>query len=241
MSLMPEPSPAARRRRAGRMSACLMLHGIGAIPDRVPPEERPYWISAETFAFVLDAAARHRARLTFDDGNDTDAALALPALSRAGMTAAFFIPTDRIGTPGYVSETDILALHAAGMEIGSHGCAHLDWLGASDADIAADVVRSIERLAGIVKAPVRAVAIPYGQCDRRVLAVLRKLGIGQVHSSFPGPHLEGSWLVRRDCIKADMDRAAIWRLLSRKPDAAAAALTFLRIWRHAGNAALWAA
>ncbi|GAA0558314.1 polysaccharide deacetylase family protein [Rhizomicrobium electricum] len=223
------------------MSVCLMLHGIGPAPERVELDERPYWISEAAFACVLAETKAHGACLTFDDGNDTDARIVLPKLVEAGLTAAFFIPSDRIGTPGYVTEHDILELHQAGMEIGSHGCAHLNWLHAGDAEIANDVTRSIERLAGIIKAPVRSVAIPYGHCDRRVLAVLRRLGIGRVYSSFRGPSIEGAWLVRRDCITADMGTREISALMIRKPDAAEAALTFLRIWRRAGNAAIWAA
>jgi peptidoglycan/xylan/chitin deacetylase (PgdA/CDA1 family) len=223
------------------MSACLMLHGIGPIPAHIAPDERPYWISERTFAFVLAEAKTHAARLTVDDGNASDARIALPMLQQAGLTAAFFVPTDRIGTPGYVTEADIRALHAAGMEIGSHGCAHLNWLGASDADIARDVTRSVERLGAIINSPVRAVAIPYGHCDRRVLAVLRRLGIGRVHSSFRGPDEDNTWLVRRDCITADMGPHEIRSIMTRKPDVAETALTFLRIWRRAGNAAIWAA
>jgi peptidoglycan/xylan/chitin deacetylase (PgdA/CDA1 family) len=223
------------------MSACLMLHGIGPAPDRIDPDERPYWISEQTLAFVLAEMKAHGAILTLDDGNDTDVRIVLPKLVAAGLTASFFIPSDRIGTPGYVTEHDILELHRAGMEIGSHGCAHLNWLKAGDAEIARDVMQSVERLAGLIHAPVRSVAIPYGYCDRRVLAVLRQLGIGRVYSSFRGPCIEGAWLVRRDCITAGMAPHEIRAIMTRKPDAAEAALNFLRIWRHAGNAAIWAA
>jgi peptidoglycan/xylan/chitin deacetylase (PgdA/CDA1 family) len=223
------------------MSICLMLHGIGPAPERVDPDERPYWISESTLAFVISEMLTQNVRLTLDDGNDSDARIVLPKLVDAGLTAAFFIPTDRIGTPGYVTEHDILELHQAGMEIASHGSAHLNWLKAGDAEIANDVTRSIERLSGIIKGPVRSVAIPYGYCDRRVLAVLRRIGIGRVYSSFRGPCADGAWLVRRDCITADMGPQEIRAVITRKPDAAESALTFLRIWRHTGNAAFWAA
>lgn len=223
------------------MSACLMLHGIGQVPARVGPGERSYWISETNFAFILAEATTHGARLTIDDGNDSDARIALPKLVEAGLKAIFFIPSDRIGTPGYVTEHDIRAMHDAGMEIGSHGCAHLNWLASSDAEIAVDVTQSVERLARIIDTPVRSLAVPYGDCDRRVLGVLRKLGIARVYSSFPGPDVKGAWLVRRDCIKADMGPNEIGAIMTRKPDAAEAAINFLRIWRRAGNAALWAA
>ena len=223
------------------MSACLMLHGIGPTPSHLDPEERPYWITEQTFGFIVEQIKTYPALLTFDDGNDTDARIAVPLLAAAGLTASFFIPSDRIGTPGYVTEADIRAMHAAGMEIGSHGCAHLNWLNACDAEIASDVVQSIERLARIIQAPVRSVAIPFGSCDRRVLGVLRKLGLGRVYSSFRGPDVEGAWLVRRDCVTADMGPHEIFEVLSRKPDIATTALNFLRIWRRAGNAAVWEA
>lgn len=219
------------------MSACLMLHGIGPVPEHIASEEHPYWISEKTFAFVVAEAKAHGAWLTFDDGNASDARIALPRLVEAGSTGSFFIPADRIDTPGYVSEQEIRDLHAAGMEIGSHGCAHLNWLEACDAEIASDVTRSVERLARIINAPVRSVAIPYGYCDRRVLAVLQQLGIGRVHSSFRGPNVEGSWLVRRDCVMAHMGPHEINEMITRKPSAAAATLNLLRIWRRAGNAA----
>lgn len=223
------------------MTACLMLHGIGPVPPHITEEERPYWISAELFSEIVQMVQGIDARTTFDDGNATDAGIALPALRNAGLTASFFIPADRIDTPGYLSELEIRMLHNEGMEIGSHGCAHMDWTKLCDAEIAHDVTHSIERLASIIRAPVRSVAIPYGYCDRRVLGVLRKLGIGRVYSSFRGPEIEGAWLVRRDCIMAHMSREEIREILTRDPAVPAATLTFLRIWRRTGNAALWSA
>ena len=220
------------------MSACLMLHGLGDPPPHVGEEEKPYWISEAMFTAILDLVKTTPARLTVDDGNASDIAVALPALARAGLTATFFIPSDRIGTAHYVGETDIRALHAAGMEIGSHGCAHVRWTDVSDAEIARDVTRSMERLGAIIGEPVRSVAIPYGFCDRRVLGVLRCLGVGRAYSSFRGPELKDAWLVRRDCIMGDMTLADVKALLTAEQTTAGATLTFLRIWRHAGRAAV---
>jgi peptidoglycan/xylan/chitin deacetylase (PgdA/CDA1 family) len=220
------------------MSACLMLHGLGDPSLHVGEEEKPYWVSEATFAGILDLVQTTPARLTIDDGNASDVATALPALVGAGLTATFFIPSDRIGTAHYVSETDVRALHAAGMEIGSHGCAHLRWTDTPDAEIARDVTRSIERLSAIIGEPVRSVAIPFGHCDRRVLGVLRYLGVGRVYSSFRGPELNDAWLVRRDCVMGDMTLADVNALLTAQPTVVEATLTFLRIWRHAGRAAV---
>ncbi|MDR3528346.1 MAG: polysaccharide deacetylase family protein [Rhizomicrobium sp.] len=221
------------------MNACLMLHGIGPLPPHVGADETPYWVSRETFDTIVELMQKIPARLTFDDGNATDETIALPQLMKAGLKASFFIPSARIGTEGYVSEDAIRELHRDGMEIGSHGCEHLDWTQVSDAEITHDVMQSVEQLSTIIQAPVRSVAIPYGYCDRRVLGVLRTLGMVRVYSSFRGPDSETAWLVRRDCIKKGMSREDILRIISRKPAAAETAINLLKVWRRAGNAALW--
>jgi len=220
------------------MTTCLMLHGIGEPPAHAPGEEWPYWVSRFVFEAILDLVREAPARLTFDDGNASDVEIALPALTRRGLTAAFFIPSDRIGKPHYLSEADVRALHAAGMEIGSHGCRHLRWTDVPDAEIARDVTVSIERISSIIAAPVRSVAIPYGACDRRVLRVLRQIGISRVYSSFRGPELEGAWLVRRDCITRDTTLPNIKHLIAAETNAAEAAISFLRLWRRAGSAVI---
>lgn len=220
------------------MTTCLMLHGIGNPPSFLPSEEWPYWISEAMFEGILDVVRDAPARLTIDDGNASDAEIALPALKRRGLTAAFFIPSERIGTPNYVSEAQVRTLHAEGMEVGSHGCTHLRWTTVSDAEIARDVTISIERLSAIIGEPVRTVAIPFGACDRRVLRVLRQIGVGRVYSSFRGPEIDGAWMVRRDCITRDMNLENVADLIAAEPDAAETALTFLRIWRRVGSAAI---
>ena len=223
------------------MNLCLLFHGLGPPPARVCDQEALYWLPTETFRRVLEIAraSPNRIEISFDDGNDSDVHLALPALLEAGMTAAFFIPSDRIDKEGFVSTADIRALHEAGMKIGSHGCAHIHWTEVSDEAIADDVTRSVERLQAIIGEPVRRVAIPYGECDLRVLRVLRRLGIARVYSSFRGPGTADSWLVRRECLTAQMSQPAIERLLLRKYGAADIALSFLRVLRQAGWAGLW--
>jgi len=220
-----------------------MLHGLGPPPPHVCGDEERYWLRAKKFSHLLELVrgARHPVQITIDDGNTSDVTVALPALLAAGLTASFFIPSDRIGEEGYVNEGNIRALHAAGMEIGSHGCAHITWTEVPDEAIAEDVTRSIARLSAITGEKVTTVAIPYGECDLRVLRVLRELRVSRVYTSFPGRSRDGAWLVRRTCITADMPDAAIGDLLNKDYSAADAAMAFLRTWRHAGRATLWTA
>ena len=224
------------------MKICLMLHGLGP-PPGISEDEARYWLPAEKFAYILELVRRthNPVHITIDDGNDSDMRIALPALRDAGLFASFFIPSDRIGQAGYVSEADIRELHAAGMGIGSHGCAHITWTEVPDEIIAQDVTRSIGRLSSILGERVETVAVPFGECDLRVLRVLRALGIRRVYTSFRGPCPEGAWLVRRECITADMPEASLRELLTKNYTAVDAAVSFLRTWRHAGRASLWLA
>ena len=223
------------------MKICLMLHGLGLPPPGISESEARYWLPAERFAQMVDLVrhTHNQVHFTFDDGNATDVRFALPGLRDAGLSASFFIPSDHIGQPGHVGEDDIRALRGAGMEIGSHGCAHISWTQVPDEAIAQDVTRSIDRLGSILGERVATVAVPFGECNLRVLRVLRGLGIRRVYTSFRGPCRADAWLVRRDCITADMPDASIRELLTKHYTAIDAAVAFLREWKHAGRASFW--
>ena len=70
-----------------------------------------------------DHSDRPDPTFTFDDGG-TSAMAAADALERRGLIGYFFITTNYIGTPGFVSESDIRDLSRRGHMIGSHSCSH---------------------------------------------------------------------------------------------------------------------
>lgn len=70
--------------------------------------------------------------LTFDDGYADAYTDALPVLKRYGLIATFYIATNFIGQPGYMTWEQVAELRDAGMEIGAHTVSHpdlttLDW------------------------------------------------------------------------------------------------------------------
>ena len=223
------------------MTIHLMFHGLGEPPAHIDTGEARYWLPVEKFERILELAKRHSAQMSFDDGNDTDIKIALPALQRAGLKAFFFIPTDRIGLPGALAAQDIRALHAAGMTIGSHGCAHIEWTKVSDDELARDVTKSIDILRALIDAPISDIAVPFGECDLRVMRVLHKFGIDRVFTSFRGRTNDSAWIIRRSCMTSDMSLTEIEALLARRYSAADDVLAFLREWKHVGHAALWRA
>lgn len=167
------------------------------------PEEL-YCLAPQKFEEILDVASKAASRpfITFDDGYASDVEVALPALIKTGLAAAFFIPTDHIGRPGFCSEEDLRTLHRAGMEIGSHGTAHVRWTEVPTDALYRDVGRSLEILSGIVGNRIDTVAIPFGAYDNRVLEVLRRHSIRRVYTSDGAAKSDG-WMVPRITIRKD--------------------------------------
>ena len=116
----------AGERLAGHLQIVnLCFHGIG-IPEReLEPGEDRYWVTVERFEELMALVAGERSiRLTFDDGNASDLAVALPVLSRYGLRAQFFVVAGRLGQRGSLPAEGLRTLVEAGMSIGSHGMQH---------------------------------------------------------------------------------------------------------------------
>jgi peptidoglycan/xylan/chitin deacetylase (PgdA/CDA1 family) len=79
-------------------------------------------------ARTAGGAAAHAPRtivsLTFDDG-DADQMTAARVLHRYQLPATFYIITGAVGTPGYMTGSDLRQLAADGNEIGGHTVSHL--------------------------------------------------------------------------------------------------------------------
>jgi peptidoglycan/xylan/chitin deacetylase (PgdA/CDA1 family) len=185
----------------------LIFHGIGTPGRPLEPGEAPYWIPAARFEAILDRIAAladpGRIRLSFDDGNASDHDIALPALRARGLAAEVFVLSGRIGQPGSLSAAQIRALLAAGMTIGSHGVAHVDWRGLDAAGLAAELAGSRAALEAVCGRPVTRAAIPFGRYDARVLRALRRAGYACAFSSDGGPMDPGAFLRPRSSVRAD--------------------------------------
>jgi peptidoglycan/xylan/chitin deacetylase (PgdA/CDA1 family) len=181
------------------------FHGIGSTPRAMEPGEARYWVTHAQYLRVLDELATWQPKIaiSFDDGNASDAELALPGLLERGLTASFFVLAGRLGTAGSLDDDAVRALHAAGMTIGTHGMAHRPWPGLGPADQRAELVDARARLAEVVGRPIGQAALPLGRYDRRVLAALRDLGYTRVHTSDRRWAREGAWLQHRFSVRCD--------------------------------------
>jgi peptidoglycan/xylan/chitin deacetylase (PgdA/CDA1 family) len=182
----------------------LSFHGIGPIPTRIGLAERAYWCDDRSFKSMLDSIVnvpqQVSIELTFDDGNISDAVVALPALVSRGLTACFFVCAGRIGLEGYLDRSAMNELISAGMEIGSHGWNHVNWRRIDDKTLDIEIDDARKKLSDIIARNVDKLAIPFGYYDRRVLRRLRRSNseIRAVFTSDGGRAPLSGWLLPRE-------------------------------------------
>jgi peptidoglycan-N-acetylglucosamine deacetylase len=131
--------------------------------------------------------AGHRMAFTssWDDGTIHDRRLA-PALRDLGMKGTFHLNSGFLRRPGqehagtgmapYIETAEVAALYA-GHEVAGHTLTH-PWLDRLDAaQVAQEVLEDRKNLEDLVGYPVRGMAYPYGAYNRRVMEVLRAVGV----------------------------------------------------------------
>ena len=180
------------------------FHGVGEPPRPLSDGEAMVWLGRDRFVSTLDALrGRSDVRLSFDDSNRSDVDVALPLLLEREMTATFFVLAGRLENPHHLGVSDLVALAAAGMSIGSHGMDHLDWRRCSGDKLGHELTESRRILEQVLGVAVTHVAIPFGSYDRRVLDRVRRGGYERVFTSDGGPARGDAWLQRRTTVGND--------------------------------------
>jgi peptidoglycan/xylan/chitin deacetylase (PgdA/CDA1 family) len=210
----------------------LCFHGIGTPERELEPDEERYWVEVEQFEELLEVVRRHPSlRLTFDDGNASDAEIALPALERAGLTGSFFVVAGRMGQRGSLRDDQVRELAEAGMTIGNHGLRHRSWrsLGAEALDEELDQARA--SIADAAGRPVDEASCPFGEYDRRVLRSLRQRGFRRVYTVDEGPARADAWLQARHTIRATDTPVTVERLAGSRSSVVQSLRSAVKRWR----------
>lgn len=195
----------------------LTFHGIGPCERSLESGEDRVWLAVDEFVSVLDAVAgRDDVRISFDDGNASDVAHALPALRARGLHATFFVVAGRLGDTEFLGEDDVRALRDGGMGIGCHGMRHRPWRGLGERDLHEELVDARKVLEGIIGCPVTEAACPFGSYDRRVLSELRAAGYRRVFTSDQGGARADAWLQARTTMYDGAATATAERVLHRR-------------------------
>lgn len=196
----------------------LNFHGVGPVLRSIEGGELSRWLDPDFFEAVLDLAqGQSRVRLTFDDGNASDVEIVLPALLRRGLRAAFFICSGRLDQPTFLNRAQVQELQSQGMQIGSHGVAHIPWRHLSPGLLREELEGSRRVLEEVCGVPVDTAACPFGSYDRRVLSGLRRAGYRFVYTSDGGVSSGKNWLQPRTTITRSLTLSEIQRLVLHGP------------------------
>ncbi|QYH36956.1 polysaccharide deacetylase family protein [Salinibacterium sp. M195] len=176
----------------------LCFHGIGVCAQEREEGEARYWITSDVFRGILDLVHdRSDVTLSFDDGNRSDADIALPALHDRNLSATFFALAGRLDDPASLSATDLRELRTAGKDIGTHGWSHVPWRGLSPEEARREFVDAREALSEASGGEILDAALPLGRYDRRLLSQLRDARYRTVFTSDRFRTRSDSWLRAR--------------------------------------------
>ena len=181
-----------------------------------------YKLRREDFACHLDAIAAAGPQvgtvrdlkptpvlLTFDDGGVSFHHPIADLLEQRGWRGHFFITTDRIGTPGFLSEAELRDLHRRGHVIGSHSRSHPTRMAAlSRAELDREWSESIARLSAVLGEAVKTASVPGGYYSRPVAEAAAAAGIDVLFTSEPtskGGMVDGCVVLGRYVIQRGME------------------------------------
>jgi len=126
--------------------------------------------------------------ITFDDAYGSVYEHAFPVLRANGVRATLYVPAGYIGKLDdwdvnfgriqfrHMTADQILTLHEAGWEIGSHGCRHLDLTRLEGERLEEEVAGSKALLEELIRGEIDAISYPFGNTDERVIACCNKAG-----------------------------------------------------------------
>jgi len=183
-----------------RTTVALMYHAVGSANG--PHIDPHYRVDGPRFRQQLELALRLGGGavcthdwlagkpgviFTFDDGLETDYAVATPMLKAAGARADFFVNPAQVGTPGYATWTQLREMADAGMSIQSHGLDHRHFLTElSPFHLREELRRSKQEIEQNVGRPVTLLAPPGGRSPARLEQIARECGYTHVLDSKPG-------------------------------------------------------
>jgi peptidoglycan/xylan/chitin deacetylase (PgdA/CDA1 family) len=199
----------------------LNLHGIGTPRRELPASEQKVWIEDSQFLQILDyVKARSDVDLTFDDANESDFTIALPALQSRGLKARFFIVAERIGSPAFLAPSQLHSLRGAGMALGNHGMRHRRWVGLDNRELHEELVEARDRLEQLAGVKIAQASCPFGSYNRRVVRALRGAGYSAIYTSDRGPAQPGALILPRNTVHRTWKLENIQAILTRQPKGA---------------------
>jgi peptidoglycan/xylan/chitin deacetylase (PgdA/CDA1 family) len=154
--------------------------------------------------------------LTIDDGNLDNYTNAFPIMQKYGFTGVLYLVGNYIGAKDYMTVDQILEMHNAGWEVGSHSMNHLDLTKLEPDAMRYEIVESRETLEEELGIPVLTFAYPFGLYNDAAVDYIKFAGyIGAMGASGYSPS-QGEWNLydlQRVEIKGSEDAKTFTRFL----------------------------
>ncbi|MFP6763326.1 MAG: polysaccharide deacetylase family protein [Planctomycetaceae bacterium] len=162
-----------------------------AFTDHVAEMARRLTQPAVTVSSMTDVVSGTRPFLmTVDDGGVCAPAIA-DIIEQHGWHAHFFVTTDFIDSPAFLSSTQIRDLHCRGHVIGSHSCSHPFRFSELPAEVqASEWTDSVKRLSDILGEQVITGSVPGGFYAPCVAEHAARAGIRYLFTSEPTTGIE---------------------------------------------------
>jgi hypothetical protein len=124
--------------------------------------------------------------LTFDGGERSVLAEAVPRLARRGWVGAAFVTAGRLGRPGWLAPGDLGAIRAAGWLVGARGHGGRPLPELAPPALRDELARARDALASALGTAPAHLALPGGRSSPRVEDEARAAGFTTLWSSSPG-------------------------------------------------------
>lgn len=155
--------------------------------------------------------------LTFDDGMADNRSTLLPLLQEAGLPATVFVATACIGgrhpdAPDVpmLEADDVVALHEAGVEIGSHSHAHRDLTTMPFDEVVADLRASRRALAALLGQEPAVCAYPFGRANDDTRRAAREAGFAYAARAEGHGRWDDPWDQPRQDMHSYTGRFGLW-------------------------------
>jgi peptidoglycan/xylan/chitin deacetylase (PgdA/CDA1 family) len=182
-----------------------------------------YKLDAGQFRRHVDAITKESSRvlITVDDGGVSALQTIAPLLEAKQLHGYFFITTNWIGRPGFLSRDQIGELRQRGHLIGSHSCSHPERIShCSWEEMCDEWKRSTDVLSTILGESIQMASVPGGFYSRKVAQAAATAGIRTLFTSDPttsvacvnGCVVAGRFMIQRSTspeLAAALARAAV--------------------------------
>ena len=181
--------------------------GAGAARYKLTPRDFMAHLDAIASATVMPPRAcapgstnrRHDWLITFDDGGSSSLSPIADQLEERGWRGWFFITTDRLGTPGFLTRLQVQDLYRRGHLVGSHSCSHpLRLSHCAPEEQFEEWHASRQELEAILGTSVTCGSVPGGFFSRNVAYAADRAGLRLLFTSEPttAPYAIGNCLIQ---------------------------------------------